>query len=309
MIASLKPRSRLEIYPVSSAPRRLNAALAVHPGYANEQAPVMTGSRSPVATKNQHWVPQFYLRQFATPDSIAARTPKVWLWDKTTQCPLPSPVSVRNVCGQRYLYSPEDKSGARDPTVERVLGEVEDTASRIWPLLVEGELDLTDSEIKKFAARFISILHLRNVFLYRTIDKAMELRDKLYGAPKPEFLASRKETDPDPTHAGRFFVHTMFDKMNKFTDHLLEKPWMVLGMQDAEILTGDRPVIFTFKSRSLVDSELLFPLSPKHILATHGFGTQPKKYVASCPSTIATTTNLMVKSQALRFIVSPKPIL
>lgn len=267
----------------------------------------MTGKKSEVATKNQHWVPQFYLRQFATEDSVGAKTPKVWVWDKSIQSSLETPVSVRNICGQRYLYSPEDTSGSRDPTLESVLGELEGTAAEVWPYLITGEVDLNNQKIRNFLAKFFSILHLRNVSIYRTIDRAMELRDKLYGTPKPEFLASRGETDPDPTHSGRFFVHTMLQNMGKFASQLSQKPWMVLVSEEPRFFTSDRPVVFTLKSLFRANSELLFPLTPRHVLATHGFGEQPRIYVAKCPSSFVSTTNLLVEAHALRFLISARP--
>lgn len=267
----------------------------------------MTGKKSEVATKNQHWVPQFYLRQFATEDSVGAKTPKVWVWDKSRQSSLETPVSVRNVCGQRYLYSPEAPSGSRDPTLENVLSELEGTAAKVWPYLITGEVDLTNQEIRHFLANFFSIMHLRNVFIYRTIDRTMELRDKLYGTPKPEFLASRRETDPDPTHSGRFFVHTMLQNIRKFASQLSQKPWMVLASDEPGFFTSDRPVVFTLKSLFRANSELLFPLTPRHVLATHGFGEQPRIYVAKCPSSLVSTTNHLVEAHALKFIISAKP--
>jgi hypothetical protein len=121
--------------------------------------------------KHQHWVPQFYLRHFATSDSFGSKNAKVWVWDKVAGNSLPAPVSVRNICGQRYLYTPEDGQGDRKWELEKFLAVQEDGAARIWPHLLSGQAPLGDDLIRTYLAKFIAVLHLRNVALFRAIDK------------------------------------------------------------------------------------------------------------------------------------------
>ncbi len=257
--------------------------------------------------KNQHWVPQFYLSHFGTEESIKTKKPKVWVWDNTQQSSLPAPLSVRNICGQRYLYSPEDPDGIRNPDIENMFGKIENVAAKTWPHLMSGNLDLNDPVIRKFIAEFISILHLRNVHIYRAVDNIIELRDKLYGKPSEEFLNTRIETDPDPTHSGRFFINTMLRNIDTFTKKISQKRLMVLASSDAEFFTCDRPVVFSHKKTLNPKSEIYFPLSPNYVLVSIGDGDQPKNYMGNCPIELVSNINQLLELQSLRFVISAKP--
>ncbi|MBK8067526.1 MAG: DUF4238 domain-containing protein [Rhodanobacteraceae bacterium] len=257
--------------------------------------------------KNQHWVPQFYLRYFATPETSSSRYPNVRVWNKQKNSLLENPVGVKDICGQRYLYSPEDNAGARDWSLEQYLGLLEQGAGVVWHPLLEGTLGLRMKRCAPFVAKFIAIFHLRNVWLYRTIDHAMELRDKLYGPPSRESLASRRANFPDPTHAGRFFVHTIIKKTQSIANHLQAKPWFVVRADEPVFLTSDMPVVFTLKSPVRRGSELIFPLSPKHVLCTYGAGVQPESYVASCPQGFPEVVGYFMEQQALRFVIASTP--
>lgn len=257
--------------------------------------------------KNQHWVPQFYLSQFATEETIKTDNPKVWVWDKTQQLSLKAPSAVRNFCGQRYLYSPEDPEGIRNPDIENMFGKIEDVAAKTWPLLVSGKADLTEPLIREFVARFISTLHLRNVHIFRVVDKIIELRDKLYGKPSEEFLMSRSETDPDPTHPGRFFVNTMLRNIEPFTEKISQKRFLILESYDTEFFTCDRPVVFTHRKILEPKSDVYFPLSPNHVLVSMGVGNQPRNHMRSCPKELVSNINQLIEFQALKFVFSAKP--
>ena len=61
--------------------------------------------------KQQHWVPRFYLRFFATPETAGGDEPQVWLLSKDEGDPILA--NVKKVAAQRYLYSPRDERGSR----------------------------------------------------------------------------------------------------------------------------------------------------------------------------------------------------
>jgi hypothetical protein len=267
----------------------------------------MSDNKSNKIPKNQHWVPQFYLRLFATADTINTKNPKVWVWDKSKKSSFEAPLSVKKICGKRYLYSPEDINGERNSDIESMFSQMEDKAARLWPYLLAGNVDLTDQVFREFISKFISALHLRNVFVYRTVDNIFELRDKLYGKPSQEFLKSRSEADPDPTHSGRFYIDTIIRNISNISKIISQKRWMVLRSDDAECFTSDRPVVFSHKNISSSKCNLHFPLSPKHVLIASDIGDQPKNYIAQCPNNIVSLANLLVEGQSLRFTISAKP--
>jgi len=53
--------------------------------------------------KQQHWVPRFYLRFFATPETAGGDEPQVWLLSKDEGGPVLT--NIKKVATQRYLYS------------------------------------------------------------------------------------------------------------------------------------------------------------------------------------------------------------
>jgi hypothetical protein len=64
-------------------------------------------------SKHQHWVPQFYLRYFATPNTRHSDEPQVWIFSKDPGDGDETLTNIRNVCGKRYLYSPIQPRGDR----------------------------------------------------------------------------------------------------------------------------------------------------------------------------------------------------
>lgn len=69
--------------------------------------------------KRQHWVPCFYLRHFATPDTKETDNPLVWVFSKDSGDPFLT--SIKIVAAQTYLDSPRNHAGQLDWTVEKRL--------------------------------------------------------------------------------------------------------------------------------------------------------------------------------------------
>jgi hypothetical protein len=74
---------------------------------------------------NLHWVPKFYLRYFATPETRKSKNPQVWVFSKEDNAGNPSLTNIRNICAKRYLYAPVDDRGKRDWTLETKLERLE----------------------------------------------------------------------------------------------------------------------------------------------------------------------------------------
>ena len=90
--------------------------------------------------RRQHWVPRFYLRFFATPETIEGDDPQVWLLSKDEGDPVLT--NVKNVAARRYLYSPKDERGDRVAELENELADYESVVSRICPQLASDFVDL-----------------------------------------------------------------------------------------------------------------------------------------------------------------------
>ena len=97
---------------------------------------------------NQHWLPRFYLRYFATPETRDSAKPCAWIFSK--ECGDPTVTTLRNIAAWRYLYSPLDRAGNRSWRVEQRLAKVESLMAVLWPVLTTELVDLHgDESIRK----------------------------------------------------------------------------------------------------------------------------------------------------------------
>jgi len=131
------------------------------------------GRRRParVHAKHQHWVPQFYLRYYATPESRGSKQPKVWILSKDEADGNEKLTSVRNVCGQRYLYSPILETGERDWALEDLLNELESGLGGVWPALADNYVALNDPHVRRGLALFLAVTHLRNPDMRAQVER------------------------------------------------------------------------------------------------------------------------------------------
>lgn len=78
--------------------------------------------------RNQHFVPQSYLRKFA----IHGQKSLVWEFDKTTGRASIDPVSVRKICSQDFYYYQRTDTGKIDHTrLEDAISQIEDIGIKI----------------------------------------------------------------------------------------------------------------------------------------------------------------------------------
>lgn len=122
-------------------------------------------------SKHQHWVPQFYLRYFATPESRDTKIPKVLIFSKDPEDGDEELTSVRNVCGKRYLYSPKQLDGTRSWALDDRLNDVEALLGQVWPALATDFVDLGDEHLRKALSLFVSIIHMRHPDMRDTLEE------------------------------------------------------------------------------------------------------------------------------------------
>jgi len=215
---------------------------------------------------NQHWVPRSYLKYFATPETKSTDVPKAWRFEKETNVFDESPTAVRNLCGKRYLYSPKDSDGKRDPITENFLRDIENEAAVIWSALVDGELDLEDPSIRFTVAKFVAALQLRNYNLYTLLDSAVGLANKLY----PLAEGALRSDGIDPRNAGKVFVHQLHNGLPKMTDYFMTRAWCVMTAPNDVFITSDKPVLFLHDTKmpgpGTAGAVPVFPLSPRRLL-------------------------------------------
>ena len=122
-------------------------------------------------SKHQHWVPQFYLRYFATTESRNSEQPQVWIFSKDPADGDETLTNVRNVCGKRFLYTPVQSDGQRSWDLDERLDELESTLGKVWPALTEGYVSLEDASLRNGLALFVAVMHLRNPEVREEIER------------------------------------------------------------------------------------------------------------------------------------------
>jgi len=274
---------------------------------------VSTESSNQNRPKNQHWVPQFYLRYFATPDTRDTKLPKVWRLDALSETSDTALMAVENVCGKRYLYSPVDPEGNRDWSVESWLDRIETASGDFWPHLTTEMFDLSSPEMREGLSKLLAIMHLRNFSYSKLISHSFALRDKLYGKPTEESLKDRPAEWPDPTDAGRFFVQSLQRDVSRVAELFAAKRWVVFYGDEDLLLTSDRPVTFVHggvKNASLATPGAMgiFPLSPNRVLCMTGpeLSEKDNVFIPLTPE-FARSFNISVSTQCIRFVISKKP--
>lgn len=251
--------------------------------------------------KRQHYVPRFYLDNFATP--VEGRPPGFWVYDKEEDEPRWQPPVHTAV--QEHFYTITREDGAKDYTVEKMLGEVEHVAAPIIASWASGKVRPTKGEIAEMAS-FVALLQTRgprSIAAVRemTIAFAIEQMKELVRQPETlkRYLAEIREEDGSKlseaevidslTHLEERFRLSVDDRyalaqslqLTEAVSRQLEPmAWTLCVSDDPPFITGDTPVcsFALFKDGSAIfgagfgqpQVEVTLPLSPSVcLLMTH----------------------------------------
>lgn len=284
-------------------------------------------------SKHQHWVPQFYLRYFATPESRDTKTPQVWIFSKSPEDGDEQLTSVRNVCGKRYLYSPQQLDGNRDWALDDQLNDIESLLSQVWPALATDYVDMSDEPLRKALALFVAITHMRHPNMLDTVERMHAQMVKLYedapldanGNPMVESIEIAGKSYPVDTSGwqeykgqGKDGHHREFARMVRsevggMAKRLLTKRWAILVSDLDAFVTSDNPVALTHLSRASFgygtqDTILTFPLSPSRVLIMDDLHGEPaNQYYPVIESNIA-AINMTAWRNAEKFLITGRPI-
>jgi hypothetical protein len=282
---------------------------------------------------NQHWVPQFYLREFATPATRRSKQPKVWIFSKNENDGNERMTNIRNICAKRYLYSPRGDLGRRDWTVDDKLQGVEDLLAQVWPAVARDFVDLSDEAIRKALALFVSTLYLRhpsNREVVRTIHSnlvnALETYPKrLDGSPAVDYLVHKgkkyqidsadwsafKNRDDDEHHLA--FLDYLVSGAREIADILLTKRWSVIVSTKEHFVSSDKPVMLEHQERKefgfgTPGAMITFPLSPTRILVMDDLHDEPcNQYYALVEKNVG-AFNYGIWHTGTRFLITGRPV-
>jgi len=284
--------------------------------------------------KRHHWVPQFYLKWFATPESAAGKNPQVNIFHRKTGEPLAT--SVRNIAVEKYLYAPlaDNGPGERDFSREIDLAELDDLLSQIWPTLACGFADLSSQPLRKGISLYLATLFLRHPYsfarqresrneLIQIIERAPKDRDGLpdlewieIGSDKRRVLFDKTQwhtlKNNDYNNEHQFFVDMIRTSAIDISEGLMRKRWSMVFMDEPLIVTSDNPffVMDPDKKRDQIlgpGVKLMFPVSPTRILCFDDLN-EPRNQYYNVPSNQAGLYNFMTWVNTDDFLISPRDI-
>lgn len=280
--------------------------------------------------KQQHWVPRFYLRFFATPETAGGDEAQVWLLSKDEGDPILA--NVRKVAGRRYLYSPKDERGSRDAELESKLADYENLLKGIWPQVAGDFVDFDgDKPIRKGLALFISLLFLRHP---RRLDETeyihRQLREQFDAMPKDQngvpavneikhkgvvsqFDPSGWEQyrDAGPEDLKRMFVGNIKRDATYLAEILMQKRWSVIYSERPVFITTDAPVMMLNSARerfgfTTPGTVVSFPLSPTRVLMIDDRKDQPSGRYYPLADNGPGVANGLAWRNCERFMISPR---
>ncbi len=293
--------------------------------------PYMGNDRS--RSKHQHWVPQFYLRYFATPESRGTKTPQVWIFSKHDEDGDERLTHVRNVCGKRYLYTPVDTDGQRKWDLDDRLGNVETLLAQRWPELAGGYVPLQDESVRKGLALFVALMHLRNPAVREEVERIHGQIVALYeaasrradGIPDIQAVEINGQVGELDTSGwrdyrlwgrddhDRFFAHIVQSETGRIAKMLLTKRWSVVCSDEDAFITTDKPVSLHHLAREKFGFGtpgvmVTFPLGPKRMLTMDDMYRQPANQYYPLKEGGAGSFNLTTWRNGSRFMITGRPI-
>lgn len=257
-----------------------------------------------MSSKRHHYVSQFYLESFASPNS-PEKGPLIYVYERGVGAPkwLPFP----NAAVQRHYYSIDVAAGERNDVFEKFLSAVEGNAAAvIREQIVEQEAELNDIDRQKLSLYLIMAMlrvpssrdqmHTMCHDMWELITKNRartpgvleNLNEQLEaetGEPLGvaveqlrEFLLSDRYTiKVNPAESLRM----MFNMAPRLVPIIHFMRWTILKNDDAELfLTSDNPVVYVDPTHpwggysgvglANVGVQLTFPISPtKCLFGTH----------------------------------------
>ncbi len=279
--------------------------------------------------EKQHWVPHFYLRYFATPETRDTNNPQAWIFSKDAGDPII--VNLKKVAAQRYLYSPKDHEGKRDWKTDDKLTHLEYVMGFIWPSVANDFIGLENGSLRKGLSLFISTLYLRHpanidlnrkihrklIDLYETLPKDAEgnlcIDTIMHEGKEYKFINSgyNEYKTADKNEFKKMFINSLNSNAIPTAKILMEKRWSIIFSDKPVFITTDKPVVtenleklnFGLKTKGTI---IMFPLSPTRLLVMDDRQDQPNGRYYPLGEQGPGPFNLGLWSNAKQFMISPR---
>lgn len=218
-------------------------------------------------TKNQHHVPQFYLKKFTNKDN------KLEILDCKRR-KIVTPRSPKSVCSEEYFYSVNNEFDEISQILEAEFGKIETKISQAYDKIAEKFISfkqITEND-KMLVATFMSFQYLRGPYMRQQIRKMSEESTKLinksiFDSPMADKIFDRyelgtgnkiskkqREAVSEFATKGEYEVETnnllhlrMMGEIEGFRNLFFGKDWLVfISKSNKNFVTSDNPVIELF---------------------------------------------------------------
>jgi len=221
--------------------------------------------------KNQHIIPQCYLKQFLDPNTPKGHEPYVWIFKREEK--IGEKKAPKNILAEKDFYTLKTKLGEKDYIIEKTLSQLEGEYAKIFDKKIKNKIPLNDYEHIIFCA-FVAAMLQRTLkqkeniegILDQLISKTEEI-EKAHGLNPKKSLELKKEKE----NAHKITVAQMIP----YITEILLKMNLAFLCNDKKVsfITSDAPA-YLFNSRlqwqnfygpGLVQKhvEITIPLSPE----------------------------------------------
>lgn len=265
-----------------------------------------------MSNTKQHYVPQFYLRQWADGDE------KIWMYGVNGKAPIR--ISIDEVAFERGLYSHPPVDGIPPLTMEKKLAEGENIYARFWPEMVDRAGNI---RTRKNVARFIALMDARNPrrkkFLTNTVAYFQKLAGQMKADKKIEIVgqskivllrpAEIKETfNAENTQSA--FVNLMPEQAELISEILVNRRWGIIFSDTPAFATSDSPVVLHRGTSTQVSfgfatpgTMIFFPVSPtRMVVIDDSWQYDFAHYKLTNPDAF----NKIIAEAAVRFVYADK---
>ncbi|SEL31537.1 DUF4238 domain-containing protein [Paenibacillus sp. OK003] len=263
--------------------------------------------------RNNHYIPQFYLKGFLDQRVIPPREASVWVYDKHQG--VLKQRGIHKVASLKGFYDLKLVTGEITTVIEDYFSKYIETPSSVILKKIINQIPINDDERIEFSyfiyftlARVPNFLNYMSWF-YKNSDK-LNLNPKSYNN-------TRKLVEENHLPDGLTTLETMIEMSKIFVPKIYDMSWQFhIAPQNKYFLTSDNPVILndpnskkvypSFSGWNNPNIHLTFPLDSTMCLRAT-WGNKRKTYVKASPRFIR-AINFRTSFFSTRYIFSPRPI-
>lgn len=196
--------------------------------------------------KNQHIIPQCYLKQFVDLNTPSGQEPYVWIFERDNK--RGKKKAPKNILAETDFYTLKVESGGKDYTIEKTLSQIEGEYASVFERKIKHKLPLDNYEhivLCAFAAAMLqrTLKQKENIegFLDQVISMTEEM-EKAHGVPPKKSLELKREKED----AHKISVMQMIPHITKILMRM--NLALLCSSRRGSFITSDSPC-YLFNSR------------------------------------------------------------